>query len=103
MAIVLKDLSSGARAAVPVGTPFPVQYSVVRSPAGGGSAISGTILISCKDPGYTAEPNIPVTLVAGQDEEVDAVNVTLSGPAGAATVVVVGLLGERHVFLQDVT
>lgn len=97
MTMVLKDLTSLAGDVVDLGTPFSVSYKVT-----GNSGDSGTIVISCIDPTYSASPDIPVTLGPGEKSKIGQAQITIRGPAGRAAVVVQGLLVENHRFNQDV-
>ena len=97
MTIVLKEFLSLSQGAVPLGTPFEVQYRIVGKPNE-----SGTIVVSCIDQNYSAGPNIPVSLGSGETGKVDGASVTINGPPGAATVMVKGVLVETHLFPQDV-
>lgn len=81
-----------------LGTPFDVQYRI-----GGKPSDKGAIAVSCVDSTYTVTPaSIPVSLRPGETGKVDTASITIDGPAGAATVMVRGVLVETHEFPQDV-
>jgi hypothetical protein len=97
MAVVLKEFISLASGVVGVGALFSVQFRVE-----GNAGEQGTIVVSCADPSYMVSPDIPVSLDPGQASRVDDAKIMVTGPAGANTVLVQGLLIETHGFPQDV-